>query len=117
VFHLAGFEGFVKGYGSVAREVDELVKGYEVASADLLAKASASRRSKDVGTADLIDGPDIGPVVYLRGRDGMLAPMSGEQDHLAPVDKAAFKIGSSWPVRGFNFQIGCIFHDRRIFKA
>ena len=68
------------------RLVDELIQNHEIAPADLLPQAAASRGGQDMGDTAVFERLDIGPIVHLAGTELVFATVPGDQHHVRPAE-------------------------------
>ena len=71
----------MKGQIPAARKVYELVQDNDIAPPDVLPQAAAGGSGDNMRTAQGFDGIDIGPVVNLGRRNGMITAVSGQKGH------------------------------------
>ena len=86
MFHFAGLELVKEGQGPTAGEIDELVGYHQVAPAHILPERSDGGSGQDRPASQILQGPDMGPVVHEGGRDGMVATVAGHQCDIRSAD-------------------------------
>lgn len=68
MLQLPGLKMIEKGNFPEAGEVDKLIREYEVSAVNFTPQASTGSGSNDVCATQVVDSPDIGPVINFRWR-------------------------------------------------
>src|SRR5690606_20359697 len=98
-----GYEaGAKKALLAVDGPVDELIDDHEGAGRERLLERAAGADRNDLGHPGALHGIDIGAVVDLRRRQAMAAAVTGQKDHLDPVQAAEQQMVGRWPERALD---------------
>ena len=69
---------------AVPGEIKDLAGNGDVSRSKILAQGTAGANAEDARDPETLKGIDIGPVIYLGGRNGMTDAMPGKERHLFP---------------------------------
>jgi len=110
-------EPLVKRHVPALGEVDELIEDHQITPMNLLAQRTHGRGGENGGTAQGLEGMDVGPVVDMRGRGRVSATVTGQKDHVLAADLALTQRGIGRAVGRIQFQIAWVVQDVGIVQA
>src|SRR5262245_42820011 len=82
--------------------VEELVHQHDVAGTILFLERTDGADTDDPGDSELLQGPEVGPVVQFARQNAVSAAVSREENDFAPGEFACEQLIRRWAERGFD---------------